>query len=63
MLDISSTVTVLHSPGHNPEAFSSNSVHNWSTIGKEVDAPDDQHAAVVHKPVSRDEEWLQHNYL
>lgn len=55
MLNVSGTVTVLHSPGHNPEAFSSNSVHNWSTIGKEVDTPDDQHAAIVYKPVARDE--------
>lgn len=55
MLDVSGTVTVLHSPHHNPETFSSNSVHNWSTIGKEVDAPDDQHAAVVDKPTVRDE--------
>lgn len=55
MLDVSSTVTVLQSPGQNPKAFSSNSVHNWSTIGKEVDAPDDQHAAVVYKSVARDE--------
>lgn len=57
MLDVSGAVTVLHPPGHNPEAFSPHSVHDRSPVGKEVDAPDDQHAAVVDEPAARDEGW------
>lgn len=55
MLNVGGTVTVFHSPGHNPETFSSDSVHDWPTVRQEVDAPDDQHAAVVYKPVGKDE--------
>lgn len=51
MLDVGGTVTVLHSPGHDPEAFSSDSVYDRSTVRKKMDAPDDQHAAVIYEPV------------
>lgn len=50
MLDVSCTVTVLHSPGQDPEAFPSDSVYDGSTVGKKMDGPDDQHAAIIHKP-------------
>lgn len=50
MLNVSSTVTILHASGQNPEAFSTNSVYYWTSIGEEVNTPDDQHAAVVYKP-------------
>lgn len=54
MLDVSGTVTILHSPGQDPEAFSADSVYDWSTVGKKMDAPDDQHAAVIYEPVVGD---------
>lgn len=54
MLDVSGTVTILHSPGQDPEAFSTDSVYDWSTVGKKMDAPDDQHAAVIYEPVVGD---------
>lgn len=54
MLDVGGTVTVLRSPGQDPEAFSSDSVYDWSTVRKKMDTPDDQHAAVIHEPAVAD---------
>lgn len=49
MLDVSGTVSILHPPGQNPEAFPTHSVYDWSTVWKEVDTPDDQHASVIYE--------------
>lgn len=56
MLDVCCAVAVLHSPGQNPEALSSDGVYDGSTVGKEMDAPDDQHAAVVYEARARQHE-------
>lgn len=50
MLNVRSIVTILHCSGQNPEAFSSDGIDHGTTIREEVDAPDDQHAAIVCKP-------------
>lgn len=50
MLNVSSAVTILHASGQNPEALSTNSVYYWTSIREEMNAPDDQHAAIVYKP-------------
>lgn len=50
VFNVSSTVTILHSSGQNPEAFSSDSVYYRTSIREKVDTPDDQHAAVICKP-------------
>lgn len=54
MLNVSSTVTILHSSGQNTEAFSSDSVNYWPSIREEMDTPDDQHAAIIYKPAGTD---------
>lgn len=50
MLNVSDAVAVFHSSGQHSEALPSDSVHDRSSIGEEVDAPDDQHAAIICKP-------------
>lgn len=47
VLNICSVVTVLHPSRQNPEAFSSDGIDHRSSIGEEMDAPDEQHAAVI----------------
>lgn len=54
MFDVSSTVTVLHSSGQDPEAFSSDGVNYGSSVREEMDTPDGQHAAIIHKPAGMD---------
>lgn len=50
VLNVRSIVTILHCSGQNPEAFASDGIDHGTTISEEVDAPDDQHAAIVCKP-------------
>lgn len=52
--NVSCTVTILHSTGHNTEAFSSNSVYHWASIREEMDTPDVQHASIIYKPAGTD---------
>lgn len=47
VLNVSDAVAVFHSSGQHSEALPSDSVHDRSSIGEEVDTPDEQHAAII----------------
>lgn len=63
VLDISSAVTILHSSGHDPEAFSTDCINYRTSIREEMDAPDDQHAAMIGKPARRDTRTSFETYI
>lgn len=54
MLNVSNTITVLHSSGQDSEALASDSVHHRSTVGQEVNTADDEHTSMVDKPARVD---------
>lgn len=49
VLDVGDAVPVLYPAGQHPEPLPSDGVHHGTPVWEEVDAPDDQHAAVLHK--------------